>query len=108
MTPLLFAIGSAASLCEQICRARGFEPGRSEQRHFPDGETYFRYLTPVAGREVALVCSLDRPDEKATGLLFAAFLVLAAGVALVATKNMDHSKVGNTPGGVINLVQVGR
>jgi hypothetical protein len=39
-----------------------------------------------------------------TGLLCAAFLVLAAGVALMAMKNMDHSKVGNDAGGMFTLV----
>jgi hypothetical protein len=39
-----------------------------------------------------------------TGLLCAAFLVLAAGVALMAMKNIDHSKVGNDEGGVFKLV----
>jgi hypothetical protein len=39
-----------------------------------------------------------------TGLLFAALLVLAAGVALVAMKNIDHSEIDRTPGGVVTLV----
>ena len=42
-----------------------------------------------------------------TGLLFAATLVLAAGVALVAMSNMKHSATNNTgdDGGVLKLVQ---
>jgi len=40
-----------------------------------------------------------------TGLLFVAFLVLAAGVALVAMRNTKHSEVGNTPGGVVTIVK---
>jgi len=39
-----------------------------------------------------------------TGLLCAAFLVLAAGAFLMATKNMEHSKAGNTEGGLFTLV----
>ena len=39
-----------------------------------------------------------------TGLLFAALLVLGAGVALVAMKNIDHSEIDRTPGGVATLV----
>jgi hypothetical protein len=39
-----------------------------------------------------------------TGLLCAAFLVLAAGVALMALKNIDHSKEGNAEGGLFKLV----
>ncbi len=39
-----------------------------------------------------------------TGLLCVAFLVLAAGVALMATKNISHSADGNEPGGMFKLV----
>lgn len=40
-----------------------------------------------------------------TGLLCAAFLVLAAGVALLAVKNIEHSKVRpNDEGGPFKLV----
>jgi hypothetical protein len=39
-----------------------------------------------------------------TGLLFVAVLVLLSGVALLAMRNMEHSKVGNDPGGIIKLV----
>ena len=39
-----------------------------------------------------------------TGLLFVAFVVLAAGVALIAMRNMEHSAVGNEQGGVVTLV----
>lgn len=41
-----------------------------------------------------------------TGVLCAAFLVLAAGVGLMAVKNMDHSKVRSTDeGGAFKLVE---
>jgi len=43
-----------------------------------------------------------------TGLLCAAFLVLAAGVALLANKNMSHSKDANSEGGVLTLVKAKR
>ena len=38
-----------------------------------------------------------------TGLLVVAFIVLAAGVALVAMKNMEHSGTNND-GGLFKLV----
>ncbi len=41
-------------------------------RHFPDGESYVRIDAPVADREVILLCTLDRPDDKLLSLLFAA------------------------------------
>jgi hypothetical protein len=40
-----------------------------------------------------------------TGLLFVALLVLAAGVALMAMRNIEHSGDGRNPGGVLKLVQ---
>ncbi len=43
-----------------------------------------------------------------TGLLFAAFLVLAAGVAMVAMKNIKHSEFERNPGGVLTLVAAPR
>ena len=39
-----------------------------------------------------------------TGLLLAAFIVLAAGVAMMAKRNMDHSAFGTQQGGLITLV----
>ncbi len=72
MTPLLFALPGneqMASLLVPLLRA---EAGKATMRRFPDGETYWRYDTPVAGRDVALLCTLDRPDDKLPALLFAA------------------------------------
>ena len=43
-----------------------------ETRHFPDGETWLRYATDPNGCNVAIVCTLDRPDGKFLPLLFAA------------------------------------
>ena len=48
------------------------EIGQASFRHFPDGEIYWRYDTPVKDRAVALLCTLDRPDDKALAMLFAA------------------------------------
>jgi hypothetical protein len=42
------------------------------------------------------------------GLLGAALLVLAAGVFLMATRNLEHSATGGGQGGVIKLIQPGR
>ncbi len=40
-----------------------------------------------------------------TGLLCVAFLVLLAGAIVLAMNNMDHSRVGNDPGGSFKLVE---
>ena len=58
-----------------------------EIRAFPDGETYFRLDRDLHGRQVALICTMDRPDAKLLPLLFAARTVSdlgAASVGLVA------------------------
>jgi ribose-phosphate pyrophosphokinase len=59
---------TAAALCEHS----GAELGSLEVRSFPDGESYVRIVDDVAGRKLALVCTLDRPDAKIPSLLFAA------------------------------------
>ncbi|MBP0533227.1 ribose-phosphate pyrophosphokinase-like domain-containing protein, partial [Mycobacterium tuberculosis] len=41
-------------------------------RRFPDGESYVRAESAVAGRRVAIVCTLDRPDDKLIPLLLLA------------------------------------
>ncbi len=41
-------------------------------RRFPDGETYVRVRTPVRGRDVVVVCALDRADVRTVPLLLLA------------------------------------
>ena len=72
MKPILFALDAPHDLAEGLLRHTGFDNGEIERRQFPDGESYVRLLTPVAGRDVVLLCSLDRPDAKTVPLLFAA------------------------------------
>lgn len=87
MTPLLFPLHAADALAERLCRQQGLELGRVEQRRYPDGETFLRLATPVAGRQVVLFATLDRPDDKILPLLFAADAARqqdALGVGLVA------------------------
>lgn len=43
-----------------------------------------------------------------TGLLFAALVVLAGGVALMALRNVEHSGVGDATGGPFTLVEASR
>ena len=40
-----------------------------------------------------------------TGMLCAAFLVLVAGVVLMALRNVDHSRLDTQAGGVITLIK---
>ena len=61
----------------------GGEIGEVTLRHFPDGETYVRIATPVEGREVVLVCTLHRPDDKVLPLTFLAATARDLGAARV-------------------------
>ncbi len=42
-----------------------------------------------------------------TGLLCVATIVLLAGVILLATRNLEHSGEGTSPGGMFKLVNSG-
>ena len=54
-----------------------------ELRRFPDEESYLRYDGALAGKRVALVCSLDRPDRKFLPAAFAAATARELGAAHV-------------------------
>jgi ribose-phosphate pyrophosphokinase len=56
---------------------------RLQCRRFPDGESYVRFMGDPAGADLALVCTLDRPDEKVQTLLFAAATARELGAASV-------------------------
>lgn len=81
---LVFALPGNEAMAERLASLLGAEMGRIETRRFPDGETYLRFLTPVEGKSVLLVCTLAHPDDKYPPLLF------AAGAA----KDMGATKVG--------------
>lgn len=59
------------------------EQGRVTLRHFPDGETYVRLETVVRGKDIACVCTLDRPDDKVLPLLFMAATARELGAASI-------------------------
>lgn len=56
-----------------------WELGAMETRRFPDGETYVRILSDVAGKAVALVSTLARPDDGFLRLIFVADAARALG-----------------------------
>jgi ribose-phosphate pyrophosphokinase len=70
--PVIFALPGNERLADVLANQLAVDPGRLTVRRFPDGETYVRIETPVAGREAILVCTLDRPDDKVLPLLFLA------------------------------------
>ena len=87
MSPVLFNLSAAESLANGLWTAAGEEWGALSQRQFPDGESYVRLLSDVRGRDVVMLCTLDRPDTKILALLYAAAAARDGGalsVGLVA------------------------
>src|SRR5579862_9705018 len=85
--PLLIGLPGNEAMTRALAQRLGGEVVQAEVRAFPDGETYLRFLADLSGRPLALVCTLDRPNEKILPLIFAAAAARelgAAGVGLVA------------------------
>jgi ribose-phosphate pyrophosphokinase len=80
---LLFDLHSAPGLAEKLASALDADVGELSRRQFPDGESYLRFDAPVAGRDVILLCTLDRPDAKLAPLLFGAEAAKAQGARSV-------------------------
>jgi len=83
MKPLFFAMPDNEAAANALAKALGGATGELELRRFPDGESYLRFAGDLAGQTVALVCTLDRPNEKTLPLLFAAATARELGAAKV-------------------------
>lgn len=87
MVPLLLAMPKNEAFTERLASALKADIVARTFHRFPDGETNVCIESDVGGRGVALVCTLDRADDKFLPLLFAANTARelgAAGVGLVA------------------------
>lgn len=85
--PVLIALPGNEPRTNRLAAALDAECVALDYRRFPDGESYLRIDAPLAGRDVVLVATLDRPDDKIPRLLFAADLARdldARQVGLVA------------------------
>jgi ribose-phosphate pyrophosphokinase len=80
---LIFALPGNEAMAERLASLLDGESGMIETRRFPDGETYLRLATPVAGKKVILVSTLAHPDDKFLPLLFAAGAARDLGAASV-------------------------
>jgi ribose-phosphate pyrophosphokinase len=69
---LLIPLPGNDRLVKGLAQALGADIGGVALRRFPDGETYLRYDCSMSGRAIALLCTLDRPDDKFLPLMFAA------------------------------------
>lgn len=83
MMPIVIALPGNERLAQAIAAAGGLDIGEMETRRFPDGETYVRQRSHLAGRSVALVCTLNDPDPKVMPLLLAAAAARDLGAASI-------------------------
>lgn len=83
MAAIVFAMPGNEALASALAPLLDAEEGRGEHRRFPDGETYLRFVTPVAGKSVILCCSLHEPDAKTLPLLLAAAALRDLGATRV-------------------------
>jgi len=80
---LILALPGNEALAKKLATERHCLVGDILVRQFPDGESYVRLDTPVAGQDVIIVCTLDRPDSKLLPLLYLADVVRAEGASKI-------------------------
>jgi ribose-phosphate pyrophosphokinase len=81
--PLVIAMPGNEAMAASLAGHLGSEIGELEIRAFPDGETYLRFRTELSQRSLAIVCTLDRPNDKILPLLFAAAAARELGAAKI-------------------------
>jgi ribose-phosphate pyrophosphokinase len=83
MRPLIVPLPGNEGLADMLVPLIGGESGRLEARHFPDGESYIRFVNDPAGRVVIVICTLAQPNSRMLDLLFAAATARELGAATV-------------------------
>jgi ribose-phosphate pyrophosphokinase len=83
MKPVLFIFPGNEGWAVPLARDTGAETGRLALRHFPDGESYVRVESEVAGREIILAATLNAPDNKLLPLIFASQTMKELGATRV-------------------------
>lgn len=80
---LIIAMPGNETMALALAGSLAAEIGHLEMRRFPDGESYLRFDADLSERALAIICSLDRPNEKVLPLLFAADAARDLGAARV-------------------------
>ena len=83
MSAVVFALPQNEALARALAAELDAELGGLEVRRFPDGETYVRLDSGVAGRDVVIAASLSPPDPKLAQLLFIARTARELGAASI-------------------------
>lgn len=71
MNPLLIAMPGHDELARRLAVLLPADDGETVVRRFPDGESYLRIESNVYDRDVIVLATLDRPDDKIVPLLLA-------------------------------------
>jgi len=79
----LYAMPGNEAMTELLVLHSGIARRGLDLHRFPDGETLVRIEPPPAQGDVAIVCTLDRPDPKVLPLLMAAATARELGAARV-------------------------
>lgn len=69
---IIFCLPGNELLAGTLSEKANVERGKLTMRRFPDGETYIKIDSQVAGKEVLLICTLHQPDDKLLPLYFLA------------------------------------
>ncbi|MCP4559210.1 MAG: ribose-phosphate pyrophosphokinase [Bosea sp.] len=80
---VILAIPGNEAFAQALSDAGAGDLGAIETRNFPDGETYVRLATDVAGKAVLLVSTLARPDEGFLRIVFLADAARSLGASTV-------------------------
>ncbi|MBN9274005.1 MAG: ribose-phosphate diphosphokinase, partial [Mesorhizobium sp.] len=81
--PIILALPGNDAFARSLADAGAGELGVIETRYFPDGETYVRLASDVAGKTVLLISTLARPDEGFLRLVFVADAARSLGASEV-------------------------
>lgn len=83
MKPIIFSMPGNESNASRLGELLGWQLGKLKIHRFPDGESNPQFLDSVEGRNVAIVCTLDRPDNKLVALYLTAMVARELGAARV-------------------------
>lgn len=80
---IIFSLPGNEGLTSKLIDKLQIETGAATVRHFPDGETFVQIHNDVKGKDVILVCTLDRPDDKLLPLYFMSCTLRELGAAKI-------------------------
>jgi ribose-phosphate pyrophosphokinase len=83
MKQMVFTYQGNESMTRLLASGLNCSLGEFEMRRFPDGETYVRLITDVLDKDVIVVATLNKPDDKFLPLVFLLRLLKDAGASRI-------------------------